>query len=76
MDIMRITVEERKCAGNVVNKILILMIVTFRINVPIVVETIQFIQDLVELETRKRNIESQTPKQYSFPWSKKDSSRL
>ena len=53
---MRITVEERKCAGNVVNKILItiLMIVTSRINVPIVVETILFSQELVRVGDKKR----------------------
>ena len=56
MDIMRITVEERKYVGNVINKILItiLMIVTFRKNVPIVVETILFIQDLVRVGDKKR----------------------
>ena len=41
MHIIRITVDERKWAGNVVNKILstLSMIVISRINVPIVVET-------------------------------------
>ena len=50
MDIMRITVEKRKCTENMVNKILIiLMIVISRINVPIVVETILSIEELVRV---------------------------
>ena len=45
------TVEDEKCAGNVVNKILltILMNVNFQINVPTVAVTIRSMQDLATI---------------------------